>query len=167
MVDFRSLIPWQERTQAPAAREDFFDPFTNFRREMDRMFDSFFDGFGTRGLPRVGWQGMNPAVDMHQTDKELVITAEVPGVSEKDVEVTLTDNMLTIKGEKKAAHEEKNGDATYMERRYGSFSRSIQLPFEVEDEQVDAKYDKGVLTIRIPKPADAQQNVRRIEVKTA
>ena len=102
-----------------------------------------------------------------ESDNELMITAEVPGVDEKDVEVTLTDNVLTIKGEKKAQHEQKNGDASYMERRYGAFSRSLRLPFAIKDEEVDAKYDKGVLTITIPKPADAQTHVRRIEVKGA
>jgi HSP20 family protein len=167
MVDFRSLVPWRERSQTLAPREDFFDPFVSFRREVDRMFDSFLDGFGTRALAPAGWQGLNPAVDMRESDNELMITAEVPGVDEKDVEVTLTDNVLTIKGEKKAQHEQKNGDASYMERRYGAFSRSLRLPFAIKDEEIDAKYDKGVLTITIPKPAEAQTNVRRIEVKGA
>ena len=75
--------------------------------------------------------------------------------------------MLSLRGEKKAEHEEKNGNASYMERRYGAFSRSLRLPFEVKDEQVDATYDKGVLTIKIPKPVEAQQSVRRIEVKAS
>jgi HSP20 family protein len=167
MVDFRSLVPWRERSETPAPREDFFDPFVSFRREVDRMFDSFFDGFGTRTLGPAGWQGLNPATDVRETDDELVITAEVPGVDEKDVEVTLTDDVLTIKGEKKAEHEQKNGDASYMERRYGAFSRSLRLPFAIKDGDIDAKYDKGVLSIRIPKPAEAQRNVRRIEVKTS
>src|SRR4051812_14788549 len=167
MVDFRSLVPWRERFQAPARREDFFEPLVSFRREVDRMFDSFFDGFGTRALAPAGWQGLNPAVDVRESDNQLVITAEVPGVDEKNVEVTLTDNVLTIKGEKKAEHEQKNGDASYMERRYGAFSRSLRLPFAIKDEQVDAKYDKGVLIITIPKPAEAQTNVRRIEIKGA
>ena len=89
MADLRSLIPWRERSPATAQRDDFFDPFTNFRREVDRMFDSFFDGFGGGAIAPAAWQGLNPAVDVHEVDKELVITAEVPGVSEKDVEVTL------------------------------------------------------------------------------
>jgi HSP20 family protein len=76
-------------------------------------------------------------------------------------------DILTIKGEKKAEHEQKNGDAYYMERRFGSFSRSLRLPFEVKDEKVNAKYDKGVLTIRVPKPAEIQNAARRIEVKAA
>jgi HSP20 family protein len=106
-------------------------------------------------------------IDVADTDKELVVTAELPGLDEKDFDVTLSGDILNIKGEKKAEREEKNGDAYYMERRFGSFSRSVRLPFEVKDEKVDAKYDKGVLTIRVPKPADAQRAVRHIEVKAA
>src|SRR5690606_31305227 len=99
--------------------------------------------------------------------KELVITAEMPGLEEKDLDVSLTGDLLTIKGEKKAEHEERNGGAYYVERRFGSFSRSVRLPFQVDDQDVEAKYDKGVLTIRIPKPLEMQKAVRRIPVKVA
>ena len=131
------------------------------------MFDDFFTGFGGRELQSgsKGWQGLTPMIDVAESDKEIVVRAELPGLDNKDFEVTLTGDVLTIKGEKKAEHEEKNGDTHYMERRFGSFSRAVRLPFEVEDETVDAKYDKGVLTIRVPKPADARKAVRRIEVK--
>jgi HSP20 family protein len=170
MVDFRSLVPWRARSEVPAPRDDWFDPFVSFRREMDRMFDSFFDAFSERsgrGVAPFGRFGATPALDIAETDKELVITAEVPGVSEKDVEVTLSGDLLTIKGEKKAEQEERDGGYSYMERRFGSFSRSVRLPFEVKDETVDAQYDKGILTIHIPKPADLQKPVRRIEVKAS
>ena len=168
MADFRSLVPWRERSQAPARRDDYFDPFANFRREVDRIFESFFDDFGSRTLGNGwGWRGTTPAIDVSETDKELIVTAEVPGVSENDIEVTLADNMLTLKGEKKAEHKQMSGDTSYMERRYGAFSRSLRLPFAVKDEQVDATYDKGVLTVKIPKPEEAQQSVRKIEVKAA
>jgi HSP20 family protein len=169
-MDFKSLVPWRDKSQTPAGRDDFFDPFVSFRREVDRMFDDFFSSFGGRGLrPMAGgsWQGVNPVIDLDETDKELVVRAELPGLDQKDFEVTLAGDVLTIKGEKKAEHEQKDGDGYYTERRFGSFSRSVRLPFEVKDEKLDAKYDKGVLTIRVPKPAGAQKNVRRIEVKSA
>jgi HSP20 family protein len=168
-MDFKSLVPWREKSQTPAGRDDFFDPFVSFRREVDRMFDDFFNSFGGRALRPMagGWQGVNPVIDVDETDKELVVTAELPGLDQKDFEVTLAGDVLTIRGEKKAEHEQKDGDASYMERRFGSFSRSVRLPFEVKDEQLEAKYDKGVLTIRVPKPAGARQNVRRIEVRSA
>ena len=170
-MNFGSLIPWRDnKTQVPARREDYLDPFVSFRREVDRIFVDFLSGFGGRrssGLTSNAWQDLTPTIDVEETDRELVVTAELPGLDDKDFEVTITGDMLTIKGEKKAEHEQRNGDAYYMERRFGSFSRSIPLPFEVKDEKVDARYDKGVLTIRVPKPADAQRAVRRIEVKAA
>jgi HSP20 family protein len=170
-MDFKSLVPRREKSQAPATREDFFDPFVSFRREVDRMFDDFFNnlGFGGRSLrPLIGgWQGVTPTIDVAETDREMVVTAELPGLDQKDFEVTLAGDVLTIKGEKKAEQEQKDGDHYYMERRFGTFSRSVRLPFEVKDEKVDAKYDRGVLTIRVPKPVEAQQAVRRIEVKAA
>ena len=170
-MKFGSLIPWRDnKSQVPVRREDYLDPFASFRREVDRMFDDFFNGFSGRGLRSStgnGWQELTPMIDVAETDKELVVTAELPGLNDKDFEVTLTGDLLTIKGEKKSEHEETNGDAYYMERRFGSFSRSVPLPFMVKDEKVDARYDKGILTVRVPKPADAQRAVRRIEVRAA
>jgi HSP20 family protein len=166
MVDFNALVPWRNnKSEVATKRDDFFDPFVSFRREMDRMFDRFFDG-----LPASsghGWQALTPAVDIDETGKEMVITAELPGVSDKDVEVSLAGDVLTIKGEKKSEKEHNNGDSTYVERRFGSFSRSVRLPFEVKDGQVDARFKDGVLTINLPKPTEMQRSVRRIAVKSA
>ncbi|HEX5600255.1 MAG TPA: Hsp20/alpha crystallin family protein, partial [Hyphomicrobiaceae bacterium] len=110
---------------------------------------------------------LRPAVDIAEDDKELVISAEIPGLDEKDLDVSLAGDLLTIKGEKKAEHEERNGGAYYVERRYGSFSRSVRLPFQVDDQDVEAKYEKGVLTIRIPKPIEMQKAVRRIPINAS
>lgn len=166
MVDIKALVPWKNaKSQTPATREDFFDPFVTFRREMDRMFEDFFGGGALRPA-QAGWQTLTPAVGIDETDKEVMISAELPGVSDKDVEVSLAGDILTIKGEKRAEQEKRNGDSYYMERRFGSFSRSVRLPFEVHDREVDAKFKDGVLTIRVPKPAEMQKAVRRIEVKT-
>jgi len=160
-----SLVPWRERSE-PAVRDDAYDPFTAFRRDVDRMFDDFFIGFGPSAM-RSSSGSVNPTIDATETEKEIVITAELPGLDEKDFEVTLAGDLLTIKGEKKSEHEERNGGSYYAERRFGSFSRSLRLPFEVKEESVDATYQKGVLTIRVPKPAEAQSAVKRIEVKAA
>jgi len=169
MVDFKALVPWRDKSQTPATREDYHDPFLSFRREVDRMFDDFFSGFGRRAVgPSFGsWGTPTPSMDLTENDNEIIVTAEMPGLDNKDFEVTVSGDLLTLKGEKKAEHEHRNGDAYYMERRFGSFSRSVRLPFEVKDEQVDARYEKGVLTIRMPKPAEMQQQARRIEVRTA
>ena len=109
---------------------------------------------------------MAPRIDISDSDKELVLTAEMPGLDEKDFEVMVSGDLLTLKGEKKDEHDHRNGDAYYMERRFGSFSRSVRLPFELKDEKVDARYEKGLLTIRVPKPADLQRQARRIDVRT-
>jgi HSP20 family protein len=167
-MNFGSLIPWRDKSQVPAERRDYYDPFVAFRREVDRMFEDFFGTFASGRLqPWSGWQAVSPTMDVTESDKELVVTAELPGLDEKDFEVTLAGDVLTIKGEKKVENEDRNGGSYYVERRFGSFSRSIRLPFEAGEEKVEAKYDKGVLTIRIPKPAEVQRAVRRIEVKAA
>jgi len=164
----RSLIPWRDKPQSLERQEDRFDPFVSFRREVDRMFDDFFSGFGRRavGSPFGPWSTATPSMDLTDNEKEIVVTAEMPGLDEKDFEVTVSGDLLTLKGEKKDENEHRNGDAYYMERRFGSFSRSVRLPFEVKDEKVDARYEKGVLTIRVPKPADLQRQARRIDVHT-
>lgn len=160
-----SLVPGRERPE-PAIRDDAYDPFTAFRRDVDRMFDNFFSDFGVPTL-RSGSVSITPTIDATETDNDVVITAELPGLDEKDFDVTLTGDLLTIKGEKKSEHEESNGGSYYRERRFGSFSRSLRLPFEVKDGNIDATYKKGVLTVRVPKPAEAQAEVKRIEVKAA
>lgn len=168
MVDFKALVPWRDKSQTPAPREENQDPFLSFRREVDRMFDDFFSGFGRQavGSPFRSWATPTPSMDLTENDKEIVVTAEMPGLDDKHFEVTVSGDLLTLKGEKKEEHEQRNGDAFYTERRFGSFSRSVRLPFEVKDEKVDARYEKGVLTVRIPKPADMQRQARRIEVRT-
>ena len=168
MVDFKALVPWRDKSQTPAPREDYADPFLSFRRNVDRMFDDFFNGFGRRALGSSSgsWMTPTPSKDLTENEKEIVVTAEMPGLDEKDFEVTVAGDVLTLKGEKKSEHEHRNGDAYYVERRFGSFSRSVRLPFEVKDEKVDARYEKGVLTIRVPKPADMQRPARRIDVRT-
>jgi HSP20 family protein len=165
-MDFKALVPWKGggKSQPPVRREEILDPFVAFRREVDRMFDGFFDNFGRAGSSLTGWSGPSPTMDLVENDKEIVVSAELPGLDEKDFEVTVAGDLLTLKGEKKSEHEERNGDSYYAERRYGSFSRSVRLPFEVKEE-VQASYDKGVLTVRVPKPAELQRPAKRIEVK--
>jgi HSP20 family protein len=166
MVDFKALVPWRHsRSQAPAPREDFFEPFVSFRREMDRIFEQFFAG---RALyPGQGRRhGVTPAIAIDENDKELVVTAELPGVSEKEIEVSLTGDVLTITGQTRSQREERYANSSYVERRFGSFSRSLRLPFEVKEQRVNAEFQDGVLTIRLPKPAELQKPARGIDVRT-
>jgi HSP20 family protein len=157
-MDFGSLMPWRERSSMAGTRRDNMpDPVVSFRREVDRVFDDVFNNFG-RGPRGTGAdrRAVTPTIDVAEDEKEVVVTAELPELDEKDLEVTLSGDVLTIRGEKRAEQEESNGGASYMDHRFGSLARSIRLPFEVRDEKVDARYDKGVLTIRVPKPPEAQ-----------
>ena len=173
MLDLKSLMPWGHKSNVPARNEQNTDPFVSFRREMDSLFDDFFrGGFGRMPAPRFGealrgFPQSVPALDVDDGETEMKVSAELPGVDEKDVEVTLNGDVLTIRGEKKDEREKKDGDRSYVERSFGSFSRAIRLPFEVGDEDVKADFSKGVLTIRIPKPKTVQAQAKRIDVKSS
>jgi HSP20 family protein len=167
-MTLRSLIPWRGQSWSPATRDGDFDPFVSMRREMDRVFDNVFGALDrpSRG-PVDGWQTVSPAVDIAETETEIVVIAELPGLDEKDFELTLSGDVLTLKGEKKSEQEREDGGSHYVERRYGSFQRLVRLPFAASEDNVHANYDKGVLTVHVPKPAEARNAVRRIPVKSA
>jgi HSP20 family protein len=143
------------------ARSD--NAFMSLQHEIDRLFDDF-----TRGFPAFSTGGaaeLLPNLDVTETDKQIEITAELPGLEEKDVQVNLADNILTIRGEKKAEKEEKDKTYRLVERSYGSFVRSLELPEGVNADAIKASIDKGVLKVTVPKPAPAQ--VKKIDVKAA
>lgn len=139
--------------------KDPIDPFETMRREMDRMLSDRFPGFGR--FPG----GYAPALDVSTGDDHVEITAELPGVSEDDVTLEIDDDVLTLKGEKKAEREEKtDGGAVLTERSYGSFYRSVRLPFAPDPDRVSAKFENGVLTVTAPKPAEIAARSRRIAI---
>jgi HSP20 family protein len=141
-------------------------PFLSLQREIDKLFEDFSRGFPTMQTFTAGNGGMvMPSTDVTENDKEIEITAELPGLEEKDVQINLADNVLTIRGEKKAEKEEKDKNYRLVERSYGSFERSIALPEGVKSEDIKATIAKGVLTVTVPKPAPAQ--AKKIEVKPA
>jgi HSP20 family protein len=153
--------PWSRPTFARAG-----DAFTTLQREVDRLFDEFTHGSFL--VPaRESEIAITPRVDVSETDNALEVEVELPGVDEKDVEVTLNDNVLIIKGERKHEREEKKKDFHLVERSFGSFARSISLPFEVDTNAVKASFSKGVLKVTLPKPAAAKAKTRRIEIKGA
>ncbi|MCC2113015.1 MAG: Hsp20/alpha crystallin family protein [Hyphomicrobiales bacterium] len=144
--------------------DDKTDPFRAMQREFDRMMRDFgtttpaaFTGGATAQLA--------PLIDISESDDGIDVTAELPGVEEDDVEITLTDRMLTIKGEKKAETEKKEKDYHLVERSYGSFRRSVTLPFDADPKTVKADFDKGVLKIHLPKPAEKTKASNRIAIK--
>jgi HSP20 family protein len=140
------------------------DPFTAMRREMDRVFESFGRDLGWPTAMQGGT--MAPSIDVSESDREIKIEAELPGVDEKDVEVTVTDNVLTIRGEKKAEKEEKKKDYHLVERSYGSFARSVTLPFSAEPGQAKASFKNGVLSITLPKPPEITAKAKKIAISS-
>jgi HSP20 family protein len=153
-----------------ARRGDALSPFAPFRREMERLFEDFFSVFGAPARQeREGAQLpagiIAPRIDVSETDDEVRIKAELPGVNEKDIDVRLVDDVLTIRGEAQTEHEEKQQDYRVMERARGTFVRSLRLPFMADASQVQASFKDGILSVTIPKPREARERVQRIEVK--
>lgn len=150
------------------------DPFLSLHREINRMFDDVFRGAGLpagRGDGLGAGQGaggslINAHMDVAETEKELRITAELPGVAEQDVDITLDDDVLTIRGEKRQEQKDEKENYHFVERSYGHFQRSLRLPFAVDPEQVQARFENGVLTVTVPK-SERQQRSRRIQVQGA
>ena len=138
-----------------------FREVSRLRREMDRMWDDYF-GPGRRALqPLAEWA---PAVDVSETGDRIVIKAEVPGIEVKDIDISLSGDVLTIKGEKKSEREETKENYHLVERSCGSFSRSLKLPAAVEVDKIEARYEKGVLTVTCPKKEGVKP--KTIEIKT-
>ncbi len=133
-------------------------PLDGFRREMDRVFEDFFSGWGVRKGQFL------PPVDIHETESEVVVTVEVPGLTAKEIDISVSEDALTISGEKKGEHEEKGKNYHVVERSYGSFQRTIPLPAAVKSAEAAATCKEGVLTITLPKAEKAK--VRKIEIKS-
>jgi len=169
MINVRDLIPRsRSEFESPAAYREA-DPFMALQREVNRLFDDMFRGFDAPGFGRLpaavtGWPAGWPNLEVSETEKELRITAEVPGLEEKDVEVLLDDGMLTLRGEKKSETEDKGRQ--FSERFYGRFERQVALGPEVEEDKVAATFKNGVLTITLPKSERAQSKARRIAIST-
>jgi HSP20 family protein len=166
----RSLLPFFSRHLPVSRSSEDTDPFMAFRREMNRVFDDTFRGFGLPSLVgqafgRMPAGTLMPQIDVSETEHEIQVTAELPGIDEKDVEVILADDVLTIRGEKKAEREQKERDYHLMERSHGTFSRSLPLPFAADPSQVKAGFKNGVLTVTIPKPKEVQEKQHRIEIE--
>lgn len=140
------------------------DPFLSLHREMNRLFDDVFRG-AQAGPHESAGTGFVPAhLNVSETATVIRITAELPGVSQDDVEITLDDNMLTIRGEKRFENKDEKENFHFVERSYGTFQRSLRLPFPADPEQVQAAFNNGILTVTIPK-SKAQDRSRRIQIR--
>jgi len=169
-MSVRDLIPWGRNNgnQTPSVlRDGERDPFLSLHREVNRLFDDVFRGFGS-SLPSFSGGsalgGAWPSVEISDGEKEIKVTAEVPGLKEKDIEVLLDEGVLTLKGEKRSETEDK--DKQFSERFYGRFERRIPLGYEVKEDNVDARFQNGVLTVTLPKSEKAQSRVKRIAINS-
>jgi HSP20 family protein len=164
----RDLIPWRaERKLVPTRRLDD-DPFRALQRDVNRLFDELSRSFGFGMLGgHDGYGVVRPRVDIAETDSAFEVTVELPGVDEKDINVSVTDDVLTIRGETKAEREEKDKAYYIAERAYGTFERAIALPPGIDTDKASAEFAKGVLTIRLPKSAEARAREKKIAIKAA
>jgi len=153
----RELTIWR-----PFGEISPFRDFERMRRDMDRFWDSFFERGVLRGEDGREWL---PSLDVAETKNEIVVKAEVPGLEPKDIDISLSDGLLTIKGEKKQEREEKEENYHLVERSYGSFTRSIRLPNEVQSDKINASYKNGVLKVVLPKSEEAKKKEIKIKVQ--
>jgi len=140
-----------------------FRELERMRREMDRLWDSFFEGKPAKRVEEVGeWL---PTLDISETKNDLVVRAEIPGIDPKDIDISLVNEVLTIKGDKKQEKEEKEENYHLIERSYGSFTRTIRLPKEVQSDKINASYKNGILKITLPKSEEAKKKEIKIKVE--
>jgi HSP20 family protein len=160
---FGNWLPtvWDDRRES--------DPFRALRKEIDELFEDW--GAGRYKLPALGGKGaLAVRIDVSESDKDIQVVADLPGMSEKDIKVTLVGDQLTISGERKSEVEEKpDGGRRYhrIERSWGSFMRTMTLPFRADPDQVNAQFKNGVLTVTVPKPAEIKAQSREIKIKSA
>lgn len=162
---FKDLVPWTRKTGTSLARrEEEEHPILVLHREMNRVFDSFWNQFGQ---PFSTFGGGFPRADVAETDKAVEVSVELPGLDDKDIDVSVTEDLLTIKGEKKSEREEKDKGYYLSERSFGAFHRAIPLPRGINTSDAKAAFKNGVLTVTLPKTPEAQSRMKRIEVKAS
>lgn len=160
-MEFHPLSPF--RSKRSVRRDDLRDPFSSFRNEMDQLVSQFF---GNTDVPSA-FNDFRPSLDVSETEKEITLKVDLPGIDEKDVELEIEDDILRLRGERVEETKEDSDERRYVERRYGRFERSMRLPFEPSDGDVKTDFAKGVLTVHIAKPKDAKPSVKRIPIGRA
>lgn len=160
----------ESKTKGQAAATTW-RPLENLRREVDRLFEDFDRGSWLSPFRHFDFEpfksGDVPAVDFVEKDNAYEVTAELPGLDEKSIDVKLVNGGLTIRGEKQEEKEEKKKNYHLKERRFGSFERSFRVPDGVDTDKIDARFNKGVLKVTLPKKPEAQKPAKKIEIKAA
>ena len=162
----RDLIPFWKRQEVPVRHIKSENPFQWLQQEMNRMFDNFFQDFRLAHFHGDG-MGIFPQLDIREDDNAITVEAEIPGMDAKDIDISVSNNTLTLRGEKKQEKEEKKGNYYHIERSYGTFHRNIPLHCEIESDKVQATFRKGVLTITLPKTPEAQRRTKRIPISSS
>jgi HSP20 family protein len=168
-MQIRDLIPWnQERQTENRLRADQDNPVSALQRDLNRVFEEFWSRFDAPvGGQGVGMSGFGPSTDLEETESAVDVKVDLPGMSENDVDVSLTDDMLTIRGEKQDERAGNDRSAHVAERRYGAFCRAIPLPPDVDTDNATATLKNGQLTVSLPKTEQAAARAKRIDVKAA
>ncbi|GAV33338.1 spore protein SP21 [Roseomonas sp. TAS13] len=161
-MQIKDLIPWARKDGAPDAKSSEDNPIATLQREMNHVFENFWNRVGNLEWP---WGSGETRSDMVETDNAIEVSIELPSMEMKDIEVTVNDDMLTVKGEKRIERQEEKKGYYLSERSYGAIYRTIPLPPGVDGEKAQASFKNGVLTIKLPQTPEAQAKVKRIEVK--
>ncbi|WP_331375082.1 Hsp20/alpha crystallin family protein [Sinorhizobium chiapasense] len=165
-MSVRDLIPWSRgSSQVPSIyRGDDMDPFLSLHRNVNRLFDEVFRGFGSPSLfgGTSPFNGSWPHVEIEENDNEIRVIAEIPGINPEDIEVLLEEGVLTLRGENKSETEDK--DRRFSERYYGRFERRLALGRQVDEDKVAATFKNGLLAVTLPKTEKARANVKRITI---
>ena len=168
-MEFRDLIPWGSR-QSPVAKPGEDHPFLALQRDINRVFEDFWGRFGQMtpaGAGPVGWGWQGPRTDLEDTEQAVEVTVELPGVDEKDIDVSLAGETLTIRAERKQEHGTGGNGWSLSGTSAGSFRRSFTLPPGIDQDKVTAEFKKGLLKITLPKTPEAQARVKTIDVEAA
>ena len=161
-MNVRDLVPWTrgDRERHPTTRSESLGPMLNLHHEMNRLFEDVFRAFDP---PREGAYATWPSMDLEETEKEYRVTAEIPGLEERDIEVLFQEGVLTLRGEKKL--EKESQGRSIRERFYGRFERRVALDREVNEDAIHAAFRNGLLTVTLPKSAQASETAKRIEIQ--
>ena len=163
-MQIKDLIPWAQKDHEPEGKSDDQNPIATLQRDMNRVFETFWNRAGHMDWP---WGGSDAKSDVVDTGDMIEVSIELPGMEMKDIDVTVSDDMLTIKGEKKVERKEEKKGYYLSERSYGSIYRTIPLPPGVDGDKAEASFKNGVLTIKLPQTPEAKAKVKRIEVQAA
>lgn len=167
-MQIKDLIPWARKDHEAAPKDGEDNPLATLQKEMNEVFANFSDRFGkTFESLDWPWGSGDAKSDVVETDKAIEVSIELPGMEMKDIEVSVSDDVLSIKGEKKVDRQEEKKGYYLSERTYGAVYRSIPLPPGVDGSKADASFKNGVLTIKLPQTPEAQAKVKRVEVKSA